>query len=69
MVPVTEVAFMPGIIASDTIMVGLGQDYYVERRPQDAQAVLRRRMGGAHALGALSHHKSMPPRLSWQSST
>ncbi|CAM9592642.1 unnamed protein product [Scytosiphon promiscuus] len=46
MVPVTEVAFMPGIIASDTVMVGLGQDYYVERRPQDAQAVLRRRMAG-----------------------
>lgn len=47
MVPLTEVAFMPGTIAGESVMVGLGQDYYVERTPREAQAVLERRMAGA----------------------
>jgi len=37
---------MPGTLASERVMVGLGQDYYVERTPQEAQAVLRRRISG-----------------------
>lgn len=46
MVPLTEVAFMPGTIAGGSVMVGLGQDYYVERTPKEAQAVLQRRIAG-----------------------
>lgn len=46
MVPVTEVGFMPGTVASESVMVGLGQDYYAERTPREAQAILRRRMDG-----------------------
>lgn len=46
MVPVTEVAFMPGTVAGDSVMVGLGEDYYVERTPRKAQEILRRRMEG-----------------------
>lgn len=42
----TEVAFMPGTIAGGSVMVGLGQDYYVERTPKEAQAVLQRRAAG-----------------------
>ncbi|CAM9928313.1 unnamed protein product [Pylaiella littoralis] len=44
MVPVTEVGFMPGTVAGESVMVGLGQDYYAERTPREAQAILRRRM-------------------------
>lgn len=47
MVPVTPVAFMPGTIAGGNVMVGLGQDYYVERTPHQAQDVLQRRITGA----------------------
>lgn len=50
MVPVTPVAFMPGRIASDkgtSVMVGLGQDYYVRRTPHQAQRILDRRISGA----------------------
>lgn len=46
MVPVTEVAFMPGTVASESVMVGLGEDYYVERSPREARTILRRRMEG-----------------------
>lgn len=51
MVPLTEVAFMPGTIAGETVMVGLGQDYYVERTPREAQAVLQRRIAGVYVRG------------------
>lgn len=37
---------MPGTVASESVMVGLGQDYYVERTPREAQAVLQRRISG-----------------------
>lgn len=46
MVPLTPVAFMPGSITSESVMVGLGQEYYVERTSQQAQGVLRRRIAG-----------------------
>eukprot|EP00752_Nemacystus_decipiens_P006076 g5484.t1 len=67
MVPLTEVAFMPGTIAGGSVMVGLGQDYYVERTPKEAQAVLQRRIadlsGQARVLeeGALLVPASPPP--------
>eukprot|EP00903_Cladosiphon_okamuranus_P014461 g13417.t1 len=67
MVPMTEVAFMPGTIAGDSVLVGLGQDYFVERTPKEAQAVLRRRIadlsGQARILeeGALLVPPSPPP--------
>ncbi|CAN0190326.1 unnamed protein product [Ectocarpus sp. 8 AP-2014] len=44
MVPLTEVAFMHGTVAGESVMMGLGQDYFVERSPEQARAVLRRRM-------------------------
>ncbi|CAM9877373.1 unnamed protein product, partial [Ectocarpus fasciculatus] len=44
MVPLTEVAFMHGTVAGESVMMGLGQDYFVERTPGQARAVLRRRM-------------------------
>lgn len=47
MVPVTPVAFMPGTITGASVMLGLGQDYYVERTPRQAQDVLQRRITGA----------------------
>lgn len=46
MVPLTPVAFMPGTITSESVMVGLGQEYYVERTSQQAQDVLQRRISG-----------------------
>ncbi|CAM9540832.1 unnamed protein product [Ectocarpus sp. 6 AP-2014] len=44
MVPLTEVALMHGSVAGESIMMGLGQDYFVERTPEQAREVLRRRM-------------------------
>lgn len=49
--PLTEVAFMPGTIAGESVMVGLGQDYYVERTAPEAQAVLQRRIAGVCVRG------------------
>lgn len=46
MVPVTPVAFMPGTLTGGSVMVGLGQDYYVERTLQQAQSILERRIAG-----------------------
>lgn len=46
MVPLTPVAFMPGTITSESVMVGLGQEYYVERTSKQAQEVLQRRITG-----------------------
>lgn len=46
MVPLTPVAFMPGTITSESVMVGLGQEYYVERTSKQAQQVLQRRITG-----------------------
>lgn len=47
MVPVSPVAFMPGTIIGGNVMVGLGQDYYIERTGRQARCILERRMAGA----------------------
>lgn len=46
MVPVTPVAFMRGKIVDERVVMGLGQDYYVERTPTQAKDVLDRRIAG-----------------------
>ena len=46
MIPLTPVGFMPGTITSKSVMVGLGQEYYVERTSQQAHEVLQRRIAG-----------------------
>lgn len=46
MLPVTGVAFMPGTIIGEPVMVGLGDDYYVERTSRQAKDILERRTLG-----------------------
>lgn len=46
MVPLSPVGFMPGMIVGGNVMVSLGQDYYVERTPQQARDILERRISG-----------------------
>lgn len=46
MLPVTGVAFMLGTIIGESIMVGLGGDYYVERTSCQAKKILERRASG-----------------------
>ena len=62
MVPLTEVAFMPGTIAGGSVMVGLGQDYFVERTPKEAQAVLQRRIAGARVLACVYRIRDLEAR-------
>lgn len=45
-VPMSPVGFMRGTIVGGNVMVGLGQDYFVERTPQQAQKILQRRIAG-----------------------
>lgn len=46
MVPVSPVGFMPGTIVGTNVLVSLGQDYFVERTPQQARGILERRIAG-----------------------
>lgn len=50
MVPLSPVAFMPGTLTGGNVMVGLGQNYYVERTSQQARSILERRITGAACL-------------------
>lgn len=58
MLPLTGVAFMPGTIVGESVMVGLGGDYYVERTSHQAKSILERRTLGKNfdALFALSSY-------------
>lgn len=45
-VPMSPVGFMRATIVGRNVMVGLGQDYFVERTPQQARKILQRRIAG-----------------------
>lgn len=46
MVSLTPVAFIPGTIVGKNVLVGLGDNFYVERTPRRAQEILQRRIEG-----------------------
>lgn len=54
MIPLSPVAFMPGVILGKTVMVGLGQSLYVERSPKQAQGIFKRRIQGEPMDGNMS---------------